>query len=271
MTIHRRPTDVQAGGPPALPGETPPHSAFPGPRASCPHQHTGGPSAHMRAGRPRSQGHPLRTAPFLGARASCPHQHTGGPSAHMRAGRPRSQEPLRSAPFPGSRASCPHQHTGGLRPTCGRAARAPRNPSARCLSWDRGHLARINTPVGLRPTCGRAARAPRNPSARCLSWDRGHLARINTPVGLRPTCGRDARAPRNPSAQRFPGIADILPASTRRWAFGPLAGGPPALPGTGPANRFRQRPGPRLRRAQTCGAMRAGRPCSREVSGARST
>ena len=31
-----------------------------------------------------------RTQP-LGARASCPLEHTGGPSAHMRAGRPRSQ------------------------------------------------------------------------------------------------------------------------------------------------------------------------------------
>ena len=101
------------------PRETPAQGAFPGPRASCPLQLTGGPSAHLRARRPRSQGHPLRTAPFPGPRAACPLQHTGGPSAHLRAGRPRSQEPLRSAP-----------------------------------SWERGHLARFNSPVGLRPTAG---------------------------------------------------------------------------------------------------------------------
>ena len=166
-STHRWACGPLAGGPPALPG-TPPHSAFPGSRASCPHQHTGGPAAHLRAGRPRSQ-EPLRSVPFPGSRASCPHQHTGGPSAHLRAGRPRSQEPLRTA-----------------------------------HSRDRGHLARINTPVGLRPTCGWDARAPRNPSARCLSRDRGHLARINTPVGLRPTCGRAARAPRGGPRQSIP-------------------------------------------------------------------
>ena len=110
----------------------------------------------------------------------------------------------------------------GLRPTCGRLARDPSNPSTRRFSRDRGRLARFNTrvglpptcgrlarfnsPVGLRPTCGRAARGPRDTrSARRLPWDRGQLARLDTPVGLRPTCGRAARDPRDTrSARRLP-------------------------------------------------------------------
>ena len=126
---------------------------------------------------------------FLGARASCPLQHTGGPAAGRplpasgrgRARRPRSQG--KSAPLGG-------------------------------LSWERGHLARFNTPLGLR-----------------------RVVHCRPPAGG----GRDARDPRgNPlRLGGFPGSAGILPASTHRWACGgssiaglrPGAGATPAIPG----------------------------------------
>ena len=179
-----------------------------GARASCPLRHTGGPSAHVRAGRPRSQ-EPLRSVPFpgsagilpasthrwacgplaggtpalpgtvplgclsLGARASCPLRHTGGPSAHVRAGRPRSQEPLRSAPFPGSAGILPAStHRWAFGPRAGGPPAVPGTPPLGAFPWERGHLARFDTPVGLRPTCGRAARGPRNPSATANSFIR---------------------------------------------------------------------------------------------------
>ena len=126
---------------------------FLGARASCPLEHTGGPSAHMRAGRPRSQGRPLRSAPSPGPRASCPLEHTGGPTAHMRAGRPRSQgRPLRSAPSPGPRASCPLEHTGG--PSAHLRAGRPRsrenraNVSSRMTSPARSAQIQLETLYG---------------------------------------------------------------------------------------------------------------------------
>ena len=121
---HRWAFGPLAGGTPALPGGS--DTLDLGARAACSLEHTGGPSAHLRAGRPRSQGR--SDTLDLGARAACPLEHTGGPSAHVRAGRPRSQ-------------------------------RAPIR-----WTWERGQLARLNTPVGLRPTCGRDARAPRSSS-----------------------------------------------------------------------------------------------------------
>ena len=251
-STHRWAFGPLAGGTPALPG-TPPFGAFPGTAGILPastHRWAFGPLAGGTPALPGSSARRLswdrgqlarfnppvglrptcgrvaraprflRSAPFLGPRASCPLQPTGGPAAHLRAGRPRSQEPLRSAPFPGPRASCPLQPTGG--PAAHLRAGRPRSqgPSARRLSWDRGHLARLNPRVGLRPTCGRDARAPRNTSARCLSWDRGHLARFNTRVGLRPTCGWDARAPRNTSARCLPWERDHYSATPGNTAPG---------------------------------------------------
>ena len=281
-----------------------------GPRASCPLQHPGGPAAHMRAGRPRSQ-EPLRSAPFpgsagslpasthgwalgpraggppavpgtaplgafpwerghlarfdtpvglrptcgraargprnrsarclsLGARASCPLGHTGGPAAHVRAGRPRSQEPFRSVPFPGSAGILPAwTHRWACGPRAGGPPAVPGTVPLGAFPWERGHLARFNTPVGLRPTCGRAARGPRNRTARCLPLG----ARASCPLRHTggPTAHVRAGRPRSQEPLRsvpFPGSAGILPASTHRWAYGPRAGGPPAVPGTAPLGAF---------------------------------
>ena len=144
---------------------------------------------------------------------ACPLQHTGGPSAHLRAGRPRSREHLRSGAFPGSAGSLPAStHRWACGPLAGGTPAIPGTPPLERLSRERGLLARFNSPVGLRPTCGRDARDPRNPSARCFPWERGHLARFNSPVGLRPTCGRDARDPGNTSARApFPGARASCP------------------------------------------------------------
>ena len=359
---------------------------------ACPLQLTGGPAAHLRAGRPRSQ-EPLRSAPFPGTAGFLPastHRWACGPLAGGTPALPGTPAPLGAFPgtaggspasthrwalgplaggspaipgttpplgaFPGTAGGSPastHRWalgplaggspaipgttpplgafprdrgrlarfytTVGLPPTCGRAARAPRNPSARCLSRDRGRLARFNTPVGPRPTCGRVARAPRGtPPLGAFPRDRGRLARFNTPVGLPPTCGRAARAPRNPSVRRlslgpraacppqltggpaahlragrprsqeplrsapFPGTAGGSPASTHRWACGPLAGGSPALPGTPPLGAFPGTAGSlpasthrwACRPLQLTGGpaahLRAGRPRSQEEAPHRS-
>ena len=155
---------------------------FLGARASCPLQHTGGPSAgrplpasgRVRAGRPRSQGQPLRSAPSPGPRASCPLEHTGGPSAgrplpasgRVRAGRPRSQgRPLRSASFPGSRAARPLEHTGG--PSAGR----PLPASGRVRAGrprSQGRPLRSAPFPGSRASCPQRAGGPRlSMRARC--------------------------------------------------------------------------------------------------------
>ena len=162
----------------------------------------------------------------LRARASCPLQHTGGPSQHLWAFGPLAGgtpalpgTPFRMGAFPG---------TAGILPAS-------------------THRWAFATPVGLRPTCGRDARAPRNtvPHGR-FPWDRGHLARFNTPVGLRNTCGPSAhlRAGRPRSQEHRSAWALSLGPrascplqhtggpSQHLWAFGPLAGGTPALPGT---------------------------------------
>ena len=281
----------------------------PGARASCPLQLTGGPAAHCgRVARAPGDHRSARRLPWDRGRLARFNTPVGLPPTCGRDARAPRNPSARRLPWDRGRLARFNTPVG-LPPTCGRDARAPRNPSARRFPRDRGHLARFNSPAGLRPTCGRDARDPRNPSARRFPRDRGRLARFNTPVGLPPTCGRDARAPRNPSARRlspgprascplqhtggpsahlragrlrsqeplrsalspgprascplqltggppahlrarrprsqeplrsapFPGIAGILPASTHRWAFGPPAGGTPALPGTPPLSAF---------------------------------
>ena len=150
----------------------------------------------------------------------------------------------------GARASCPLQHTGGLsehlwalRPTCGRDARGPRNsvPHGR-LPWERGHPARFNTPVGLRNTGGPSAhlraRRPRSQEQRS-AWALALGARASCPL------------------QHTGGLSE------HRWAFGPLAGETPALPGT--PFRMGAFPGtvgilPASTHRWDCGPRRAGRP-----------
>ena len=260
-----------AGGSPALPGTPAPLSAFPwergrlarlnppvglrptcgraaraprdtrsarrlalGPRAARPLQLTGGPAAHLRAGRPRSQGHPLRSAPFPGPRAARPLQHSGGPAAHLWAGRPRSQgHPLRSAPCPGPRAARPLQLTGG--------------PAARAG----GPPALPGTPAPLSAFPGTAGGSP----ALTHRWACGPLA------------GGSPALPGTPAPlSAFPGTAGGSPASTLRWACGPLAGGSPALPGTpAPLSAFPRDRGRLARFNSPVGLpahLRAGRPPS---------
>ena len=210
-----------------------------------------------------------RIGAFLGARASCPLQHTGGPAAHLRAGRPRSQETTTHRRLPGTAGILPAStHRWACGPLAGGTPAIPGNDHASAPSWDRGHLARFNTPVGLRPTCGRDARDPRErprigaflgTRASCPLQHTGgpaaHL-RAGRPrsqgkpfctdafLGTRASCPLQhtggpaahlrAGRPRSQGTtthRRLPGTAGILPASTHRWACGPLAGGTPALPG----------------------------------------
>ena len=195
---------------------------------------TCGPSAHLRAGRPRSQegapgesgyawAHSWERGHLARLNTRMDLQHTSGrdrgklAGEHLWAfgplaggtpalpgGRSRGER-LRMGAFLGARASCPLEHTDG--------------PSAhkRTRPWE----ARRGTPVGFRPTCGRDARAPRrvlpgeSGYAWAHSWERGHLARLNTRMDLQHTSGRDRGKL----------------AGEHLWAFGPLAGGTPALPG----------------------------------------
>ena len=165
--------------------------------------------------------------------------------------------------FP-ARASRSLEHQVGLRPTCGRVARAPRDTrSVQRFPWDRGQLARFNTPVGLRPTCGRDARAPRNPSARVPFLGPRASCPLQHTGG--PAAHLRAGRPRSQEPLRsgaFPGTAGILPASTHRWACGPLAGGSPALPGTPPQGAFPGTAGilPASTHRWACGPLAGGSP-----------
>ena len=67
-------------------------------------------------------------------------------------------------------------------------------------------------------------------SRRVDSWGAG-VPPARTTVGLRSTAGGTPALPGTPPLGAFPGSAGSLPASTHRWACGPLAGGTPALPG----------------------------------------
>ena len=78
----RRPDITPAQGAPSMPGRPPGNAAS---------WKRGPPGSAGRVGRVASGETMRQPGPFLGARASCPLEHTGGPSAHLRAGRPRSQ------------------------------------------------------------------------------------------------------------------------------------------------------------------------------------
>ena len=107
--------------------------------------------------------------------------------------------------------------------------------SRECAPRDRGRPARFNTPVGLRPTCGRDARAPRGRPLRSALSPGPRASRPLQHTGG-PSAHLRARRPRSQGTPAplgaFPGTAGVSPASTHRWAFGPLAGGTPAIPGT---------------------------------------
>ena len=142
---------------------------------------TCGPPAHMRAGRPRSQdAASTRTGVDLGSRASCPLEHTGGPSAgrpfpasgRVRAGRPRSQGALRRAGRVGAGVRCARcakiRIADGYGRPCNEAgvsAMVARAAASMCR--ERGRPARPglrsemdNPPEARVCPCGRDARAP---------------------------------------------------------------------------------------------------------------
>ena len=212
-----------AGGTPAIPG-TPA-----GLRTACRRDardpgNSYGPADRLRTGRPRSRellracgplaggasailGTPagLQTACGRGARDpgnSCGH------ADRLRAGRLRSRELLRACgPLAGGTPAIPGT-PAGLRTACGRGARDPGNSSARCLSRDRGHLARFNTPVGLRPTAGGTPAIPGTPAggAPGLTWNKWPRA----------GCGAPAPAPAQTDARHASCPADPPPLSAAR-------------------------------------------------------
>ena len=213
----------------------------PGPRAARPLQLTGGPPAHLREGRPRSQEHPLRSALSPGPRAARPLQLTGGPPAHLRASRPRSQEPLRSAPFPGTAGGSPastHRRASG--PLAGGSPALPGTPAPlSAFPGTAGVLPASTHRWACGPLAGEPPALPGTPPLGAFPRDRGRLARFNSPAGLRPAAGGTPALPGTPAPHSaFPGNAGGSPASTHRWACGPLAGEPPALPGTPPLGAF---------------------------------
>ena len=138
---------------------------------------------------------------------------------HPRAGHPRPRRPMPSRPALGAlprtgtgeareRGCRPLAHVAGLRPACGRDARAPRGwPCERC-SWERGPKAR-KVPRGATPPSHPPPRPRAMPSRPAL----GALPRTGT------------------------GEARVRGARLAMWrACGPLAGGTPALPGSGPGS-----------------------------------
>ena len=103
---------------------------------------------------------------------------------------------------------------------------------------------------------GRDARAPRDDrSARRLPRDRGHLARLNTPVGLRRVvhcrppagCGRDARAPGDASTRTTDDGARESPDSTTRES-GSQFPAPGRVPSEPKSLRRTDAPGPAAHR-----------------------
>ena len=142
-----------------------------------------------------------------GPRAARPLQLTGGPAAHLRAGRPRSQEPLRSATFPGTAGGSPAStHRWACRPLAGGSPALPgETPPLGDFPGTAGGSPASTHRWAFGPLAGGPPALPGTPAPLgAFPRDCGRLARFNSPVGLRPTCGRDARGPGNPSARRAP-------------------------------------------------------------------
>ena len=116
----------------------------------------------------------------------------------------------------------PLAHAAGLWPACGRDARAPRGwPCERC-SWERGPLARTGPKARKAPT-GATRPSRLLPRAGHTSAGGAQCRRGRPWVPCR---GRALEKPESVGVARL-----------AMWrAFGPLAGGTPALPGCGPVS-----------------------------------
>ena len=219
---------------------------------------TYGPSAHLRAGRPRSQGERTRSrepsagrvgrvasgetmtqaVPFLGTRASCPLEHrwafgplAGGTPA-LPGGRTRSREPsagrvgrvasgetmTQAVPFLGTRASCPLEHLWAFGPLAGGT---PALPGGRTRS--RG------------PSAGRVGRVASGETMRQAALFLG--ARASCP--LQHTCGPSALLRAGRPRSREHRVRDPVNPPGERWSrIRPGRGGcPGATPARGPLRR----------------------------------